>query len=262
LILGLYTEKRIEKKERGRNRKELKEKMTNTYIEIASNKFKQEFIGQWNLLLNHRFITEMGDGLLPLNKFAFYLEQDHIFLKEFCVFLLNAKEIASHKPKLEQWLNKIYISTVKDEMQMQAELLSSLAISLAERKDINYNNNGSLTCNNAASATTKYISFLKTISKTGSLEETISALAPCPWSYLEISQELSSKHTIKAGAYKRWTDFYSSKESKQQVQELKNFLGEAYLVADKNKQKLMKRNFAAACKHEYDFWEMAYNTKM
>jgi thiaminase len=54
--------------------------------------------------------------------------------------------------------------------------------------------------------------------------------------------------------------FYKSNESQQQVSTLKNILGNLYDQADGNKKLLMKKHFGAACKHEYEFWEMAYNT--
>lgn len=57
-----------------------------------ADELRQHQIKYWNSLLNHKFIFEMAANSLAAEKFAFYLRQDHMFLKEFCIFLLNAKQ--------------------------------------------------------------------------------------------------------------------------------------------------------------------------
>jgi thiaminase (transcriptional activator TenA) len=218
---------------------------------VSADEIKQHNIKYWNDLLNHKFILEMAADSLPTEKFAFYLRQDQIFLKEFCAFLLIAKQKSSDQ-KLKIWFDNLYHSTIDLEMQMQRELLLSLGIS-----DI-YNN--ATTAIAMAPATLDYISFLRQVSSssTKNLEVIVSGMAPCPWSYLEIAQKLS-KSDIKIDVYCKWIQFYSSKESQQQIEELKNILSRLYDRADESTKRLMKQHFGAACKYEYDFWEMAYN---
>lgn len=218
---------------------------------VSADEIKQHNIKYWNDLLNHKFILEMAADSLPTEKFAFYLRQDQIFLKEFCAFLLIAKQKSSDQ-KLKIWFDNLYHSTIDFEMQMQRELLLSLGIS-----DI-YNN--ATTAIAMAPATLDYISFLRQVSSssTKNLEVIVSGMAPCPWSYLEIAQKLS-KSDVKIDVYCKWIQFYSSKESQQQIEELKNILSRLYDRADESTKRLMKQHFGAACKCEYDFWEMAYN---
>ena len=219
---------------------------------VSADEIKQHNIKYWNDLLNHKFILEMAADSLPTEKFAFYLRQDQIFLEEFCAFLLIAKQKSSDQ-KLKIWFDNLYHSTIDFEMQMQRELLLSLGIS-----DI-YNN--ATTATSMAPATLDYISFLRQVSSSSStknLEVIVSSMAPCPWSYLEIAQKLS-KSDIKIDVYCKWIQFYSSKESQQQIEELKNILSRLYDRADESTKRLMKQHFGAACKYEYDFWEMAYN---
>jgi thiaminase/transcriptional activator TenA len=190
----------------------------------------------------------MTADFLPIEKFAFYLRQDHIFLKEFCAFLLIAKQKSSDQ-KLKIWFESLYHSTIDTEMQMQRELLISLGISKTD-------NNSTMAM---APATLNYISFLRQVSfYARNLKVMVSAIAPCPWSYLEIAQKMS-KSDIKTDVYCKWIQFYSSKESQQQIEELKSILSGLYNQADESTKRLMKEHFGAACKYEYDFWEMAYN---
>jgi thiaminase (transcriptional activator TenA) len=216
---------------------------------VSADELKQHYIKYWNDLLSHKFILEMAADSLPIEKFSFYLRQDQIFLKEFCAFLLIAKQKSSDQ-ELKIWFESLYHSTIDSEMQMQRELLLSLGIS-------NIDNNATTIA--MASATLNYISFLRQASSsTKNLEVIVSAMAPCPWSYLEIAQKLS-KSNIKTDVYCKWIQFYSSKESQQQIKELKNILSRLYDQANESTKRLMKEHFGAACKYEYDFWEMSYN---
>jgi thiaminase/transcriptional activator TenA len=216
---------------------------------LSADELKQHNIKYWDDLLNHKFILEMAADSLPIEKFVFYLRQDYIFLKQFCAFLLIAKQKSSDQ-KLRIWSESLYHSTIDSEMQMQRELLLSLGISNIDNND---------TTIVVMPATLNYVSFLRQVSSsTKNLEVMVSAMAPCPWSYLEIAQKLS-KSDIKTDVYCKWIQFYSSKESQQQIEELKNILSRLYNQANESTKMLMKQHFGAACKYEYDFWEMAYN---
>ena len=68
-----------------------------------------------------------------------------------------------------------------------------------------------------------YTSYLKHISSSGTFSEIVSVMAPCPWTYLEIAQQLS-KIPIQNEVYRNWVQFYSSNESRKQVDEIKEIL--------------------------------------
>lgn len=224
-----------------------------SYSSIAEI-LKQRCSAKWNLLLNYennKFIAQMADDSLPIDKFIFYLKQDHIFLKEFCSFLANARE--SGETSLKRWFGELHYSTVNYEMQMQKEILGSLELS------------GAIKISSPTKATLNYVSFLRKVSASRSAEEIISAMAPCPWSYFEIAQKISliscngGENKIRTEAYQKWVEFYSSKESQQQVEYLKSLLGSLYDNASNSKKLVMEYHFSIACQYEHDFWKMAYN---
>jgi thiaminase (transcriptional activator TenA) len=223
------------------------------YFSIVVEKLKQSCTAEWNLLLDHnnnRFIAEMANNSLPIQKFIFYLKQDHVFLKEFCSFLLRLRDSVTD-PSLKTWLDGLHQSAVNHEMQMQKELLVSLGLSEEDIETMIL-----------AEATKNYISFLRKVSASTSIEEKVSVMAPCPWSYFQIAQEMltsRSENKIRDKVYQRWVEFYASQESQQQVEYLKGVLGQLYFRADKAKKLIMERGFCAACRQEYGFWKMAYN---
>lgn len=225
------------------------EETANDHTIIIAVRIRQKYINDWNALLSNKFIAEMANDSLPLKKFIFYLRQDHLFLKEFCTFLKNAREKVA-EADMKQFFDSVYKGTVNYEMPMQSDLLSSLGIS-AEESEIKQ-----------ARATSSYVSFLRNTSSSGRVNIMISAMAPCPWSYLEIAERLSHHSSmIGTEAYRRWIQFYASEESKLQVKELKAILGRVYHKSNQATKKLMEQHFATACKHEHNFWEMAYSNE-
>jgi thiaminase (transcriptional activator TenA) len=83
-------------------------------------------------------------------------------------------------------------------------------------------------------------------------------MAPCPWTYLEIAQQLS-RRSIHNEVYSNWVKFYSLEESCKQVDEIKQILNMIGQTENAKSKVMMKNHFANACKYEYLFWEMAYN---
>ncbi|HEX2615371.1 MAG TPA: hypothetical protein VHL10_07745 [Nitrososphaera sp.] len=147
-----------------------------------ADELKQHNIKYWNDLLNYKFILEMADESLPIEKFVFCLRQDHIFLKEFCALLLIAKQ-KTNDQALMTWFGSLYRSTIDSEMHMQKELLSSLI------SDVD------TSCATIARATLNYTSFLRQVSSGENIEVMVSSMAPCPWSYFEIAK--LSKNSIQ-----------------------------------------------------------------
>ncbi|SRR5712691_3775902 len=211
---------------------------------------KQHSIDTWQKILSHRFVMEFSSEILPLNKFMFYLRQDHYFLEEFSKFLHSAKQKTDDN-KLKEWLDSLYLNTVNFEMEMQRQLLNSLEVSSSSSNTANYE---FFPCG----TTLNYTSYLMNTSSNGTFSEIVSVMAPCPWTYLELSQKLS-KIPIRNEAYRKWLQFYSSAESNRQVTEIKEILNKLGEKEDEKSKSIMKNRFANACSYEYLFWEMAYN---
>ena len=209
-----------------------------------SEELKHNNIGTWNKILNHKFITEIAENALPIIKFSFYLKQDKIFLRAFCDLLTMASTIA-HDTKTKLWFEALMESTTKYEIPMQDEIL--------QRLDKNYLESGITT----EKVTRDYITYMNSVSNSEDLALIVSTIALCPWTYHEISNALINKD-INSEAFKKWLQFYSSKESANQVSQIKELLNKLALNTDEKKIE-MKNQFSVSCNYELKFWDMAYS---
>jgi thiaminase/transcriptional activator TenA len=138
-----------------------------------SEDLKHQNIDKWNKILNHKFVIEIGEDILPKSKFVFYLKQDQIFLESFCNLLATASRIAYDK-ETKEWIGSLLDSTTRYEMPMQREIIHQLE---GDLKSIEFS---------PEKTTIDYISYLERVSDSEDLAIIISTMAPCPWTYNEI----------------------------------------------------------------------------
>jgi thiaminase/transcriptional activator TenA len=212
-----------------------------------SEELKHNNIGTWDKILNHKFITEIAENVLPMIKFTFYLKQDKIFVRAFCDLLTMASTIASDK-ETKLWFEALMESTTKYEIPMQDVIL--------QRLDKNYLESGV----SAQEVTRDYIRYMNSVSNSEDLALIVSTIAPCPWTYHEISNALIKKN-VTSQAFKKWLQFYSSNESAKQVNELKQVVNKVARNASEKKKIEMNSRFSISCNYELKFWDMAYSYK-
>lgn len=210
-----------------------------------SEELKNSCSETWNKILHHRFILEIQQDILSIDKFIFYLKQDQIFLNEFCNLLETGARIANTTKEIE-WFENLINSTTRFEIKMQNDILDSLgtkAISFPASPD---------------NTTLNYISFMKNVQGTNDIGILISAMAPCPWIYFAIANRLKDI-AIRTPGYRKWIQFYSSEESQKQVYEIRELLNSLSLHMDDEKKAILKKHFSTACNYELEFWNMAYS---
>ena len=217
-----------------------------------ANELKNDSMEILNKILGHEFIQEISNDTLPNEKFIVYLLQDRIFLKEFCMLLENAMELA-HDNNMRRGFSELIQGITEKEMKMQAELLDIL-------RYMNYDTTVTSLPNET---TLNYIYNMRKLSEeTNKLYKIVSFMAPCPWTYYEIADKISKENRVKDKVTKRWVDFYSSYESKQQIDFITHMLNDLSKDLTQVEKSVMKSYFDKACRNELDFWNMAYNTKL
>ena len=67
---------------------------------------KNENYNNWRRAnFDHPFVQELGKGILPLNKFQYYLKQDYVFLINYCKVLALAASKSPSESMMKRWVS-------------------------------------------------------------------------------------------------------------------------------------------------------------
>jgi thiaminase (transcriptional activator TenA) len=198
----------------------------------------------WQKTLAHPFVTDLGNGTLPLENFRFYMCQDYVFLIEYSRLLALATAKAPDLDTMGRFAN-LLDATLNREMGLHREFAAQCGISTA-----------ALAATQAAPTTRAYTNHLVRIAALENLAETVAALLPCQWGYCEIGQTLARRgKPAIVPFYAQWIDMYASPEFAALTTWLRELLDT--LVGTASEERLTEI-FCTSARYEYLFWEMAY----
>lgn len=201
----------------------------------------------WQASHKHPFLTELRDGTLAAERFAFYMKQDYTYLKEYAkVFAYGS--IKARDLTTMGMFAKLLDSTLNMEMELHRQYAERLGIPRQELEETK-----------PAPVTSAYTSYLLTAASAGSLAELTAALLPCTWSYCEIGAAMAAYPGTRSHPfYGEWVEMYASAEFAQLNEwcmELMNRLAEGL---PEGELAVLTERFVTASRFEYLFWEMAY----
>src|SRR5262245_11939846 len=169
----------------------------------------------WAGLHAHPFLSELARGVLPLEKFRFFIEQDILYLPDFarCVAMGAAK--SGTEAELGFFARQLD-GTINLELPNQHRVLDRVCrLGAADR-------GGAL---GKAPANVAYTSFLLAVAGQGGPLEIMAAILPCAWSYAEIAARLAGEiadHPVYTG----WVGFYLTAERDGLVSPLGDSIGQ------------------------------------
>jgi len=190
--------------------------------------------------LSHPFLQEISQAKLPIKKFAFYIQQDNIFLND----MDDARRVlASRKSEYAKKLGELIASIYRHELRARRDLITKR---LELEKEVE-----------SAPTTLAYTSYLIRLAYQGTFEEALAALIPCPRLYTMIGERYAKCPANKHPLYGKWLAIYSSKEMKEWTRQMLEMLDK---VAGENPlEKVMAKCYITACRYEIKFFDMAYN---
>lgn len=198
----------------------------------------------WQKTLHHPFVTELGNGTLPLEKFQFYMCQDYVFLIEYSRALAFATAKAPDLEAMGRFAN-LLDATLNREMTLHREFASQCGIRAAV-----------LAQTKAAPTTHAYTRHIVSVAALGDFAETMAVLLPCQWGYCEIGQMLARKgKLVDVPFYSQWIEMYASPEFAALAAWLRDLLN---LFGGTVREERLQEIFTISVKYEYLFWEMAY----
>ena len=199
-------------------------------------------------ILAHPFVTGVGDGTLPVEKFKFYVAQDYAYLVDYSRVLALA---SARAPRLDEmsWFAGLLDETLNVEMALHRSYCEEFGISARE-----------LEATVASPTTVAYTSFLLKTAHQGSFGELVASLLPCQWGYWEIGDHLAKQGLPQnAPLYAKWIEMYTSEEftalahqGREMADRIGGEAGPAELAA-------MGQAYLTSVRLEHQFWDMAYN---
>ena len=190
----------------------------------------------------HPFNQELSNGSLIKNKFAYYIEQDAIYLKDFA----RCHAIIASRIPIKYF--HTFIKFAKDSLIAEQEIVHSYF-----RKTFNLKKTGLL-----SPATLSYTSYLLQICSNEAVEISIAAILPCFWIYREVGLSIAN-NTSPSNPYNRWIETYSDKEFNQSVEQAIKIFNELGNNTTRETQLKMIDAFYKSTVLEWHFWNDAYN---
>ena len=210
---------------------------------------KDENYNNWRRAnFDHPFVQELGKGILPLNKFQYYLKQDYVFLINYCKVLALAASKSPSESMMKRWVSLLN-ETLNSEMDLHRNFCKDFGISISNlEKTI------------ADTSTKNYCDFLIENANQNSEKFIAVSLLPCQWGYQEIAQNFVKNKFETESFHKIWIDSYSSQEYQDVTNWLKNYVDEIGKNSNNKEVEKYKQLFRSGIEYEIGFWDSAWNS--
>lgn len=205
----------------------------------------------WEASHQHPFVTGIGDGSLPVEKFRFFMCQDYVYLKDYAkLFAMGA--IKSPTLAMAGKFADLLQSTLNVEMELHRQYARKFDITAEE-----------LEATEPAPYTLAYTKYMLDAAHQGDIADLVAVLLPCMWSYWEIGVRLSENRTLtralpEDSVYNEWIDMYASEEFAELSRWLIETMDHLAFGLPEPRLKELTNYFVTASRFEYLFWEMAY----
>ena len=197
----------------------------------------------YNSILELPFIKELSAGTLSHDRFMFYINQDSLYLAEYCRILAN---IASRLRQNSH--TAAFISFAADGVAVEKELHQ---VYLADKAP-----SGRMSTGCAL-----YTSWLKA-QALAPVEVAAAAILPCFWIYQRVGQTIYSNRRSQGNPYNAWIDCYADPAFEQNCALAIAICDELADAASARTREYMTEAFVEATRMERIFWDTAYRLEM
>jgi thiaminase/transcriptional activator TenA len=197
----------------------------------------------WDAQHRHPFVTGIGDGSLPVERFQVWLRQDWLFLIEYARMLALGAARAPDLPTMTRFAG-LTRAILEDEMSLHRSYAAEFGISESE-----------LDHEQMLPTTQGYTDFLVRTASQGDFAELVAALLPCMWGYSELGLRLAERSRPAEDRYAAWIEMYASDDFAELAAWCRE-LTDRMEGADRGR---MERAFTTSSRYELAFWEMAWS---
>lgn len=198
--------------------------------------------GIYKSILGQRFINELAEGTLALDKFARYIAQDELYLKNYYRQMFELAELMDtdeNRALFEDFAR----SGMEGEKAMHEFLIGKYGIETdVEPSDV----------------TRSYNNLAQEAIDTGDRSLAIAAMLPCMWIYNRVGLNILKIAKLEDNPYKEWILEYGNEEFTQGVNTVLDIVDSWTAKADRKTLEGMEHYYMRGAQYEYDFWEYGY----
>lgn len=188
------------------------------------------------------FIQELMSGKLDKEKFAFYIQQDALYLADY------GKVLTGIASKLENPAHTAsFIGFANDSIAVEKALHETFIHQIEAKDRIQ-----------ASPSCLLYTSYLMRQFANAPIEVAVAAVLPCFWIYKEVGDYILTHQTKESNPYQSWIDTYGGEDFAKAVKTAISITDELAKACTEKQQQTMLDSFVICSKMEYLFWESAY----
>lgn len=204
----------------------------------------------WEACLKHPFVTGIGDGTLPVEKFQYFMLQDYLYLFDYArVFALGV--VKSRDPELMRTFAANVDAILGGEMKIHRAYMERLGISEEQVFAVK-----------PALDNLSYTNYMLSIANNGGPMEIVAAILACSWSYAEIGQTLAAIPGAAAHPfYGEWIQGYASEEYHATNQALIQLMDKLACEATEEQADYLTDIFVNCSRYELGFWDMSWEMR-
>lgn len=202
----------------------------------------------WALTARHRsaiqslgFVTLLANGMLPEDQFAYYLEQDALYLRDYSRALARASSLAPSEAEQLFWANG-----ARNCLEVESELHRTWLASRITRSE-------------PGPVTKAYIDHLLASSANASYPVLVAAVLPCYWLYAHVGNALHAQWSASGAAgehtYAAWIETYADPAFAEATSQAIAYADAAFAAASLRDQRAMLAAFEASAWYEQEFFD-------
>jgi len=211
----------------------------------VSERLRKDADNIWKRIIEHPFVVELYSGVLPIDKFKFYILQDYNYLISAIKNLSIISSKADSVDAMREIIEIVHLESVS-EFNGYEEFLRKLGYTIKDAANVE-----------PIPANASYVSFLLSISLSKSYAESIVSVLPCFWSYAEIAEYHKNKlEKNRNSLYREWASVYLSNSYLDLIRKIKRL---ADIASRQVPYEKLKKTFITASRYEYMYWDAIYN---
>lgn len=201
----------------------------------------------WQAIFSHPFVVGIGEGTVPLDAFRFFVQQDYLYLVEYCRVRALAVAKASDLATMRH-LAQFLMVNLEGEMNLHRHLARPIGISRAAL------DRGKMAPTNWA-----YTRHLLHVAHAYGAPDVVAATLPCLWTYSDIGRRLARwRRPRRHPVLTQWVRTYASPAMAERNRWSQAYLDAYARAATARVRARLEEHFVVSSRYELGFWEMAW----